>query len=137
MDESSNVIEAYNQWEWVTWWPNWKQKDSWKKNILKNLIWKSLKQTAINWNPYLGGVIRPGETIETYRCEVSGGQQKEERQTLKKQQKIHKILRDNLVSAQKAWTIQQKHLIYTDTHFSNAVQISYYAFFQLHLPLMW
>ena len=46
----------------------------------------------------------------------------------KKQQKIQKILRDNLVSAQKSITVQQKQLIFSDTNFSNAVQNSYYAF---------
>ena len=83
MDESSNVIEAYNQWDWVAWWPNWKQKETkeLKKTVLKNLIWKSLKQTAKNWNLYLGGVIRPGEAIETYHAQIYGGQQQKESQT--------------------------------------------------------
>ena len=81
---------------------NLKAKRQLKKTVLKNLIWKSLKQTGINWNLYLGGVIRPGELIATYRYQVYGGQQQEERKSLKNNKKIHKILRDNLVSAQKA-----------------------------------
>ena len=55
----------------------------------------------------------------------------------KKLKNYLKILLDNLISAQKAKTIQQKQLIYTDAQFSNAFQISYYALFQLDLPTMW
>ena len=73
-----------------------------KKLFKKKLIWKSLKQTAINWNLYLGGVIRPEEAIEIYHYQVYEGQERKERQTFRKQQKIHKVLRDTFVSAQKA-----------------------------------
>ena len=49
-----------------------------KKNCFKNFY---LKQTAMNWNLYLGGVVFPGEAIETYHYQVYGGQQDKERQT--------------------------------------------------------
>ena len=54
--------------------------ESWKKNIFNNLNWKSLKQTAINWNLFLGGVIHPWKSIETNYYQVYGVQQQKERQ---------------------------------------------------------
>ena len=75
------------------------KKDSWKK-LQKKLNLKVIKTNS--YHLYLGGVIRPGEALETHCYHVYGGQQQQERQRLKKQQKSHKVLRDNLVSPQKA-----------------------------------
>ena len=57
------------------------KKGQLKTTVLKILICKSLKQTAMNWNLYLVGVILPGEAIETYRYQLYGGQKEKERQT--------------------------------------------------------
>ena len=67
-------------------------------------IWKSLKQTAINWNLQLDGVIRPGKAIENFYYQVYGVQQQKERQTFTKtNKKSTKILRDKFVLAQNAF----------------------------------
>ena len=52
-----------------------------KFSFFLNLIWKSLKQTAINWNLYLGLVMHPGEAFKIYRYRIYGAQQRKERQT--------------------------------------------------------
>ena len=60
---------------------NKRKKDTDKTNLFFNLIWNSLKQTALNWNIYFDWVIRLGGGINIYRYQKNGVQQRKERQT--------------------------------------------------------
>ena len=51
------------------------------ENFFFKLIWKSLEETAINWNLSLSWVISSGETNKIYCYRVYGAKKTKERQT--------------------------------------------------------